>query len=94
MVQVEYPFSVTVSPITTTQPLTYSWRASDHGPIIRTGGLTDTASYTWTTPGAQLITVTAFNNAGAVTDTFLFTTNVSPTNFNERSLYLPFILKP
>lgn len=94
VVQVEYPFSVTVSPITTTQPLTYSWRASDHGPIIRTGGLTDTASYIWTTPGAQLITVTAFNNAGAVTDTFLFTTNVSPTNFNERSLYLPFILKP
>jgi PKD repeat protein len=61
-----YTFTATVEPISTTQPLTYTWLVDGQLPITHTSGLTDTASFTWETPGIQAITVTATNQFGSV----------------------------
>jgi hypothetical protein len=61
-----YQFTATVEPISTSLPLTYTWQASGQAPVIHTGGLMDTASFTWEAPGTQGITVTASNQGGEV----------------------------
>ena len=89
-----YTFTASAGPLTAIQPITYRWQANGKPALIRSGGLTDSASYAWTTPGTQLIIATAFNGSGAVTDTFLFTTNAPPTDSNANSVYLPLVVKP
>jgi hypothetical protein len=74
---VAYPFTATAGPLTATQPITYVWEASGHSAVTRTGGLSDTLALVWDTPGTQMITVTALNRAGAVTDTHTITMTVS-----------------
>ncbi len=69
VVQTDCTFTATVSPVTSTQPVTYVWQAAGHSPVTRTGGLSDTAVFTWTSLGSQAITVTAANAQGAVSDT-------------------------
>ena len=64
-------FTAWVEPISTTIPLTYVWEADGRVPITHTVGLTDTVSFTWELPGSQLITVTASNPAGTVSDTHI-----------------------
>jgi len=61
-----YSFTATVNPITTTLPVTYTWQASGQTTLIRTNGLSDTASFAWPAEaiGTQLITVTADNGLG------------------------------
>ena len=66
VVQAVYPFSVTIAPITTTQPLTYSWQASGHSPVTHTGGLSDEQAFTWQTSGPKTVTVRATNLAGTI----------------------------
>jgi hypothetical protein len=74
-----YTFTATVSPVTATQPITYVWQATDLGTVTHTGGdLDDTATFTWTTPGSKVITVTASNAAGTVSDTHVIPLSVSP----------------
>jgi PKD repeat protein len=63
-----YTFTATVSPISATLPFTYSWRASDQTPVTNTGGLSDTATFTWDASGAQTVSLTAGNAEGALTD--------------------------
>lgn len=75
-----YQFRATVNPDGTTQPLTYTWQATDQTSVIhvkgpsgrlsaaQTGLLSDTVPFTWTTEGDKLITVTVENAYGAVTD--------------------------
>ena len=84
-----YVFTATTAPITTTLPLTYSWLVTGQPPVTHSGGLTDTAVFTWNITGTQLITVTAWNAAGAVTDTHVVTLH-APVS----AVYLPVILKP
>lgn len=56
-----YAFTATVAP-TMTQPITYTWQASQHSsPLVQTGGVTATAVFSWATPGGQTVTVTATN---------------------------------
>jgi hypothetical protein len=57
--------------------------------VTHSGGLTDTAVFTWNITGTQLITVTAWNAAGVVTDTHVLTL-YAPVS----AVYLPVILKP
>jgi plastocyanin len=76
---VAHTFAATVSPITTTQPITYIWEAT--GQTIVTSidkGLSDTISFTWTAAqlGSQLITVTATNSEGSISATY--TTTIVP----------------
>ena len=64
-----YTFTATVSPMTTTLPITYVWEASDQHTVTHTGGLSDTMSLAWSTEGQKVIIVTATNAGNMVTDT-------------------------
>ena len=64
-----YAFTATVTPPTATLPITYVWQASGQQVLTRTQGLTDTAFFTWTLPGSQVITVTATNIVDTVVAT-------------------------
>ncbi|CAG0933896.1 Amicyanin-alpha [Thermoflexales bacterium] len=75
-VDVAHTFTATVSPITTTQPITYFWQATGQAPVTHIGqGLSDTRAFTWSAAnaGPQLITVTAENSAGSVSATHAIT---------------------
>jgi PKD repeat protein len=82
-----YTFTASTEPVSTTLPITYTWQADDHLPIIHTGGLTDTVSFTWDIPGTQIITVTTSNLSGSVIDTHVITITDIPisglTAFND-----------
>jgi len=90
--QTNYTFTTTVSPITTTLPITYVWQATGQAPVTHTGGgLSDTVNFTWNVTGTQAITVTATNIAGTVTDTHAMTiTNASQ---GSGTIFLPIIIK-
>jgi uncharacterized repeat protein (TIGR01451 family) len=66
-------FTATVNPITATLPITYTWQASGQSDVIHTSALSDTAAFTWTTIGAQAVTVTAASGAEVVSDTHVIT---------------------
>jgi len=85
-----YDFFASVEPFSATLPLVYTWQADGQDPITHTGGLSDTASFAWPTPGVYTLTVQAANYGGAFTDTHtitiadapivgLFASNDSPT---------------
>ena len=66
-------FTATVTPITTTQPITYAWQATGQWSITVTTGLSSTATFTWTLPGTKAITVTTANDGGMITRTHMIT---------------------
>lgn len=83
----DYLFTSTVSPLSTTEPITYAWQATEHTTMIYTGGtLTDVRSYKWNSTGEKLITVTASNNKGTVSDTHLITIQESTITPTEVSI--------
>ena len=59
----------TVSPLTTSLPLTYRWLAADWPIITQTAGLSTSLDLSWQMAGSYPITVTAGNWVGAVTAT-------------------------
>ena len=65
IVAATYAFTATVSPLTTTLPITYDWRASGLPVVRNTGGISDTATFAWLALGSQTVTVTASNAAGS-----------------------------
>jgi len=79
VVQVGYTFTATVNPVTTTTPITYTWQATGQSPVVHTGGgLDDTVSFAWDTPGAKTITVTASNAKSTATNTYEVTLDYAP----------------
>jgi hypothetical protein len=87
-VNIAYVFTATVSPITTTLPITFTWQ--DAGGVKQeaaSGSLSNTAILSWTTPGTQVITVTAANAGGVVVD------GAHSIVISEFYLYLPVITK-
>ncbi len=64
-------FTADVSPLNTTQPLTYTWQADGLSPIVHPSVtlLSDNADFTWTTLGSKVVTVTVSNAEGSVSDT-------------------------
>jgi parallel beta-helix repeat protein len=64
-VNAPYVFIATVSPLTATQPITYVWQASGQSPVTYVDGLSSTDTFTWSTTGTQVITVTASNVCGS-----------------------------
>ena len=72
-----YTFTAAVSPLTATQPITYVWQASGQSSLTHVGGLSDTAVFTWTATGSQVVTVTATSAQGTVTDTHAITVSTS-----------------
>ncbi len=73
LISSDYTFTADVSPIMSTQPITYTWQATGQDDVAHTGYLSDAASFTWIQPGVQTITVTASNAADAVTNTHVIT---------------------
>jgi YD repeat-containing protein len=76
-------FTATVSPIiTATPPITYTWRVSESASqrvVTHTGGLSDTAVFTWNVVGPQVVAVRAVNPCGiAVSDTYTITITNQP----------------
>lgn len=74
-------FTATALPPDVVQPITYTWQASGQMPITNTTGLSDTVSYSWYSPGTQVITVTAENLEGSTTDTFSLPVRMPPVGF-------------
>jgi hypothetical protein len=86
-VDTPYTFTATVNSITATLPITYVWHATGQdGSTTHTSGLSHAISFSWTTPGAQLITVTAANVRDRAVD--MHTIMVCPCN-----IYLPVVLR-
>jgi hypothetical protein len=80
-------FTATVSPLTVTQPFTYTWQATGQPTIVQTGGFTDTVTYTWTITGTKTIRVTVENGVDAPVTT-THTVAVEPLR-----VYLPVVLR-
>ncbi len=55
-------------PASVLQPITFTWQASGQEPITQTGGTTRSVQYTWAEPGTQVITVTATNPGGSLSE--------------------------
>ncbi|MBL7063454.1 MAG: hypothetical protein ISS49_04500, partial [Anaerolineae bacterium] len=87
-------FTATVEPPTATLPITYTWRVSEsvsQRVITHTGGLSDTAVFTWTVVGPQVVTVTAVNECGdGVSATHTITVTAEATGWY---IYLPLVVR-
>lgn len=89
--QTGYTFAAAVTPITTTQPISYVWQAAAQVPVTHTNrGLSDTISFTWDLTGTQAVTVTAINVVGVVTDTHAI--DIDETT-GTNSVYLPIVIR-
>lgn len=80
-----YTFTAQVNPASL--PLiTFIWEATANDPHIHlnTPSTTDSVSLSWDRPGTVVITITAANSSGIVTNTHLFTV---------QGIYLPVVLR-
>jgi len=76
VVNTAYVFTATVSPVTATLPITFTWESTGQVSMSHTSnGLSDTMTFTWSseTKREQVITVTATNVAGTATSTHSIT---------------------
>ncbi len=66
----DYTFTANASPSNATTPVEYVWEATGKADVTHSGGgLQDSVSFSWDTPGVKTIRVTASNAAGSVQDT-------------------------
>ncbi len=79
----DYTFNATLSPDAASQPVTYEWQATGQAPVTHTGGgLNDSATFNWDTPGEKEISVTATNAEGTDTSTYTITLNIPPSSID------------
>lgn len=65
-----YSFTGTVTPISATLPVTFTWTATEQTPVVDVvSGTQSVVNFTWVTTGTKTITVTASNGGTAVMDT-------------------------
>jgi uncharacterized repeat protein (TIGR01451 family) len=82
-----YDFTSPVTPFSTTQPIMYTWQATDLSNVIHTGGgPSDMVTFNWPITGTKSITVTADNGFGSTTYTTQITIDYLKT-------YLPLVMK-
>jgi hypothetical protein len=88
---VVYNFSASVTPVDATQPITYTWEATDLAPQIVSSGLSDDVDLSWTTEGQKQIDVTAYNGVGdPVTDSI----SIEVQSEEEYSyVFLPLVIR-
>ncbi len=80
IVNTNYSYVATVTPVTTTQPITYTWQATDQSNVVHVGNITDTVTYNWAVAGTKTITVTADNGHGTQTSTKQVAIGVPPAS--------------
>jgi len=87
-----YTFNAAILPAITSFPITYTWEATDKAPIVHAGCYQtyDSAAFTWITPGAKTITVTAAI-AGAVAQATRII-HIEGIVF-DRFIFLPLVLR-
>jgi hypothetical protein len=83
-----YNFVASVSPISATLPITYTWEATDQTLQTVRGGVTNDINYSWPLTGTKHITVTVDNGIGSPVPGYY-----SVTVKNEVSIYLPLVLR-
>ncbi|MEM7345966.1 MAG: Calx-beta domain-containing protein, partial [Chloroflexota bacterium] len=67
---IAYNFDTTVNPSNTTQPITYSWQATDQAGIVQSrNAFTDSQNFTWAVTGTKVITLAITNESGVVITT-------------------------
>lgn len=78
-VGIDYDYIATVTPMTTTTPLSFSWQVTDQSQrIVQSNGLTNSQSFNWNRDGVKLIKVTATNAEGAGVGSASITLTVAP----------------
>lgn len=92
VVNKKYIFTATVSPTTTTKPLSYIWQVTGQGSETHTGGLSDNITFTWRTLGSQIVTVTASNGSGTPVEATSTILIVAPAE-ELQQIYLPLLVK-
>ena len=60
-------FTVEIEPVQASEPITYTWEATDQEPLINTGGASDTVTFSWESRGTKTISVTASNEISSLT---------------------------
>jgi len=90
-VDIPYIFSASVSPVTTTLPITYIWQATGYNDVVThtNGGLSDTITFTWIILGPQTVTVTATGVCSAVVGTHV----IAIEDIEEFKLHLPLVMR-
>ena len=73
-----YDFVATVSPVTATPLITYTWQATGQSDELHMGDVDDTVSFVWAITGVKSLTVTAQNCASPVIATHLITIETCP----------------
>jgi hypothetical protein len=86
-VNIACTFTTSANTIFAAVPITYEWQATDQPMVLHTSGLSDTAVFTWTTPGVKAIAVTAHNGSGAPV------VDIHTITVEQYHLYLPLILR-
>jgi hypothetical protein len=84
VINTAYAFTATVSPVTATMPITYTWF-----PAPDSGQDTAIAIYTWATTATREIAVTATNAGGAVSNTHTITISSK----QQYLVYLPLVMR-
>ncbi len=87
-----YTFTATASPVDASQPITYTWSADGHEPVVRTGGLTDTLSLSWSTEGMYQVMVSIDNGFGQAADSLTITITSGPPP-GSPYIYLPAVIR-
>jgi hypothetical protein len=68
--EVNTAYSFTAVAEASTQPLQYTWEATDQATVINAdGGTEDRVTFSWDTPGEKMLTVTVTNTWGRATAT-------------------------
>lgn len=81
-----YTFTAAVSPLNATQPMTYVWQVDGQELITSSGGLSDTAVFTWSEAGEKTITVSVENTVSVVTGYHPFVVSIPPIGVEVSSL--------
>jgi uncharacterized repeat protein (TIGR01451 family) len=88
-----HTFTATVSPVTATLPITYTWYATGQTPKThQVNGTSHAITFTWSVTGTQTITVTVANEHGStVSAPHDITIEIAEEGW--RYVYLPLVLK-
>lgn len=83
-----YTFQAQAAPDTIAWPISYTWEATDHAPVVRPDiwGLSDSYAFTWVSPGPKQIAVTAVIGGAAVQS--IHTIQIEGIVFDQ-FIYLP-----